>query len=135
MDLTPMLVVKDVAASSEWYRQLLELESAHGGDEFEMLMSEKGELLLMLHHPELEEHPGLETPGQASAGAGVLLYFSVSNLNDVFARAQDMSVEVLTEPEYNPKAHAVEFTARDPDGYLLAVSEQRRSDADDSGEA
>ena len=135
MDLTPMLVVKDVAASSEWYRQLLELEGAHGGDEFEMLMSEKGELLLMLHHPEPDEHPGLETPGQAPAGAGVLLYFSVSNLNDVFARAQDMGVEVLAEPEYNPKAHAVEFAVRDPDGYLLSVSERRGPDADGSGEA
>ncbi len=98
-------------------------------------MSEKGELLLMLHHPEPDEHPGLETPGGASAGSGVLLYVSVSNLNDVLARAQDMSVEVLTEPEYNPKAHAVEFTARDPDGYLLAVSERRGPDADGSGEA
>ena len=134
MDLTPMLVVKDVAASSEWYRRLLELESAHGGDEFEMLMSEGGELLLMLHHAEHDEHPGLETP-DARAGTGVLLYVSVSNLNEVFARAQDMGVEVLAEPEYNPKAHAVEFTARDPDGYLLAVSEWRGSDADDSGEA
>lgn len=135
MDLTPMLVVKDVTASSEWYRRLLELERAHGGDEFEMLMSEKGELLLMLHHTELDEHPGLETPGHARTGSGVLLYVSVSNLNEVFARAQDMGVEVLAEPEYNPKAHAVEFTARDPDGYLLSVSEWRGSDADDSGEA
>jgi len=98
-------------------------------------MSEKGELLLMLHHPELDEHPGLETPGQAPAEAGVLLYFSVSNLNDVFARAQDMGVEVLAEPEYHPKSHAVEFSVRDPDGYLLSVSERRGSDADGSGAA
>ena len=135
MDLTPMLAVKDVAASSEWYRRLLEFEGAHGGDEFEMLMSGKGELLLMLHHTELAEHPGLETPGHARLGSGVLLYVSVSSLNDVFARAQDMGVEVLAEPEYNPKSHAVEFTVKDPDGYLLSVSERRGSDADESGDA
>ncbi len=135
MDLTPMLVVKDVAASSEWYQRLLELEGAHGGDEFEMLMSEKGELMLMLHHPELDEHAGLETPGNARAGSGVLLYVNVSNLNDVFARTQDMGVEVLADPEYNPKSRSVEFTVRDPDGYLLSVSEQRGPDGDGSGEA
>ncbi len=42
MKCTPMIVVRDVPASSRWYQQLLGLESAHGGDEFEMLMGDGG---------------------------------------------------------------------------------------------
>ena len=61
MKCYPMLVVRDVAASSLWYQQLLGAESAHGGAEFDMLMAD-GQLLLTLHHREVEEHPALSIP-------------------------------------------------------------------------
>lgn len=129
-----MIVVNDVPASSQWYQQLLGCKGVHGGDEFEMLMGDDGGLLLLLHHAGENDHAGLEAPLHGHAESGVLLYVSVSDVNGVFARARDMGVEVLAGPEYNPKAHAVEFTARDPDGYLLSVSERRGPDADGPGE-
>ena len=61
-----MLVVADVAASSKWYQELLSLTSAHGGDQFEMLMGEQG-LELMLHHVDFSEHPGIEDPREGTA--------------------------------------------------------------------
>ena len=56
-----MLVVSDVPASSAWYQELLDATSGHGGDEFDMIMSGH-DLLLMLHHSDHVEHPGLAAP-------------------------------------------------------------------------
>jgi catechol 2,3-dioxygenase-like lactoylglutathione lyase family enzyme len=43
-----LLVVTDVEASSRWYQRLPGCRSAHGGPEYERLMSD-GELVLQLH--------------------------------------------------------------------------------------
>ncbi len=71
MKCYPMLVVRDVAASSAWYRQLLGLTSGHGGEEFEMLMA-GDDLALMLHHLDFAEHPAIDDPREGDAGRGVL---------------------------------------------------------------
>ena len=117
-----MLVVRDVPASSRWYQELLGLKSAHGGEEFEMLMGERG-LDLMLHHLDFAEHPGIEDPRQGTPGRGVLLYFTVNDVQAAFERATAMGADLVDEPHYNPNARSVEFTLRDPDGYSLSVSE------------
>ncbi len=124
MNCTAMLVVGDVEASSRWYQQLLGLTGAHGGKEFEMLMA-GDRLQLMLHHRDAAEHPAIPDPEGGSAGRGVLLYFSVDDVEAVFDRARAMEAELLDEPHENPKAGAVEFSLRDPDGYALTVSQWR----------
>lgn len=124
-----MLVVKSVSASSEWYQQLLGLKSGHGGDQFEMLMGEQG-MELMLHHLEFKEHTAVEDPREGTAGRGVLLYFSVSDAQAVFDRAQQMGAATIDEPHYNPNARAIEFSLKDPDGYAISISEWR-GDADE----
>lgn len=121
MKCYPMLVVADVAASSRWYQELLGLKSAHGGDEFEMLMS-GDTLALCLHHRGLDEHPALVDPVGLTPGAGVLLYFSVDDVQPVYERARSMGADLVDEPHENPKAHAIEFSLHDPDGYPLTVS-------------
>ncbi len=123
MKCYPMLVASDVSASSGWYQELLELQSGHGGDEFEMLM-EGREIALLLHARDVDEHPALAIPDGAALGAGVLLYFSVDDVHAVYARAQAMNAVVIDEPHMNPKAHAMEFSLRDPDGYALTVSQR-----------
>ena len=70
MSLTPMIVVESVAESSAWYQKLLALTSAHGGDEFEMLMGEPGQLELMLHHQSFDKHPVLTDPREGTPGPG-----------------------------------------------------------------
>jgi catechol 2,3-dioxygenase-like lactoylglutathione lyase family enzyme len=121
MKCYPIIVVQDVAASSRWYQELLGLTSAHGGDEFEMLMAD-GDLALCLHRREVDEHPALVVPEGATAGAGVLLYFSVDDVAPVHARALEMGADVLDEPHLNELAGATEFSLRDPNGYALTVS-------------
>lgn len=122
MKCSPLIVVRDVEASSAWYQKLLGLTSGHGGDEFEMLMA-GSELALMLHSLDIEEHPVISDPREGSAGRGVLLYFSVESVPDCFARAQTMNADLVDEPHVNPKAHAIEFSLRDPDGYAVTVSQ------------
>ena len=127
MDITPMLVVRNVPASSKWYQGLLELTSAHGGDEFEMLADDEGKLQLFLHHREFSEHPGISDPGEGVPGRGVLLYVSVPDVQACFQRAEEMRASTVDEPHANPKAQGVEFTVKDPDGYAITVSEWRAS--------
>ena len=121
MKCYPMLVVRDVPATSKWYQELLGATSGHGGAEFEMIMA-GGELLLMLHHSDFEEHPGLATPDE-TPGSGVLVYFSVEDVNPVFERAKTMGAKLIDEPHMNEKARSVEFSLYDPDGYALTVSQ------------
>ena len=123
MELTPIIVVQDVEASSAWYQQLFGLKGAHGGDEFEMLMNAEGALQLLLHRSEHGEHAGLETPGLRGSGTGVLFYFSVPDLESYVDRAEEMRVEIVASPNFNEKAHALECTIRDPDGYLITISQ------------
>ena len=128
MELTPMIVVQDVEASSSWYQQLFGLKSAHGGAEFDMLMNADRALQLMLHHVDHAEHAGLETPTPDAVGTGVLLYFSLSDLESCVDRAEEMGVEIVAEPHFNEKALSQECTIRDPDGYLITISKWQGGD-------
>ena len=122
--LTPMLVVRDVEASSAWYVELFGFSSGHGGDRFEMLLGPDGELALMLHHPEFEAHPGMTDPREGTPGRGILLYLRTADAQAVFDRATAMGADCLDEPHLNPNSHAIEFTLRDPDGYPISVSQR-----------
>ena len=127
MNCTPMIVTADVPASSRWYREILGLESGHGGDEFEMLMSDAGELVLMLHHLDFTEHGAIADPREGEPGRGVLLYFSVDDVQAVFERSSAANADLIDEPHLNPNARSIEFSLRDPDGYALSVSEWQGS--------
>jgi hypothetical protein len=53
----PLIAVTDVEASSRWYQRLLGCQSAHGGAEYERLVS-NGVLILQLHSFDVEHHHG-----------------------------------------------------------------------------
>ena len=53
----PLIAVTDVEASSRWYQRLLGCRSAHGGAEYERLVSNDA-LILQLHSFEVEHHHG-----------------------------------------------------------------------------
>ncbi len=50
MKAQPMITVQDVRRSADWYERVLGFQSAHGGTEYEQLLSD-GELVLQLHDP------------------------------------------------------------------------------------
>ena len=116
----PMLTCASVSASSEWYQATLGLASAHGGDEYEMLMHD-GTLVLQLHEIDAHEHPYLIDP-EVRVGNGVALYFESADYAAVVDRISGTDADVLEPDHLNPLAQHREIWLRDPDGYVIVVS-------------
>jgi predicted enzyme related to lactoylglutathione lyase len=117
-----MLFVKNVPESSAWYQELLGAKSAHGGEEFEMIVDDDKNLLFQLHRLEGDEHGINLSEDSSPRGAGVLVYVSVDDVQATFARATEMQAQVVDPPNYVALAGHTEFIVKDPDGYAIAVS-------------
>lgn len=117
----PMIAVRDVPASAEWYRSLLGCASDHGRRDFDRLVDD-GRVLLMLHQLQAEEH-GLTEPVVGAVGSGFLLWIYVSDLDAVYLRAKRLKAPIVVEPHDNPQTGWREFTLRDPDGYSVAIAQ------------
>lgn len=116
-----ILGVKNVKKSAEWYQTLLNCSSSHGGSTFEILTDKKGTVILSLHKWGEHDHPTLKDP-QLTPGNGLILYFKVNNLDEVWEKAQSMNVFIEESPHINPKSHLKEFSLRDLDGYYISIS-------------
>ncbi len=117
----PLIVVRDVQASSRFYGQILGAESAHGGEEYEQLVSD-GELILQLHHIEVEDHHGPLASPEVPLGNGALLWFEVSDFEAAAERAKSVEAQVERDAHVNPNAKQWELWLRDPDGYLVVLA-------------
>ena len=91
--LETIIAVKDVAKSSKWYQGLLNFKSNHGGDNFEMLANQKGEVIFCLHRWDEHDHPTMKHPNIA-VGNGLILYFRVSELNAVWCYAVRICMKI-----------------------------------------
>lgn len=116
-----MIVVRDVPASSRFYARILQAESAHGGDEYEQLMSE-GELVLQLHHIGVEHHHGALASEDVPVGNGALLWFEVSDFPAAAERVKAVGAVIERDVHVNPNAGQQEIWLRDPDGYLVVLA-------------
>jgi hypothetical protein len=68
----PLICVHDVEASSRWYQRLLGCRSAHGGPEYERLVS-NGRLILQLHRWDVgHDHGPIGDQNLKPYGNGVL---------------------------------------------------------------
>ena len=122
----PLIVVRDVEASSRWYQQLLGCESAHGGREYERLVV--GERLIMqLHAWDVDHHHGHMGDPNVARGNGVLLWFEIDDFDAAVARVRELRAETVLEPHRNPPegpggpAHR-EVWLRDLDGYVVVLA-------------
>ncbi len=120
----PLIAVRDVRASSRWYRELLAADSlpehSHR-DIYERILC-GGDPVLQLHAWDHENHPNLTNRDAAPAGHGVLLWFEVSNFDAVVANARALHAEVVLEPHVNPRPQHREMWLRDPDGYVVVIA-------------
>lgn len=116
-----MITCASVSAASAWYQHVLGLESGHGGDEYEMLMSD-GTLVLQLHELDVHEHPHLVRQGEPLGGNGVAVWFEADDYPDVVARIERTNAQVVEHDHVNPLAHHREIWLRDLDGYVVVVS-------------
>jgi len=116
-----MVVVRDVPASSRFYQQVLGAESGHGGDAYEQIVVD-GEIVLQLHHVDVEDHHGPLADPDQPFGNGVLLWFEVSDFDAAVERVRATDAQVVTDVHTNPNALQPEIWLRDPDGYLVVLA-------------
>ena len=121
MRAQPMITCASVSAASSWYQHVLGLESAHGVDEYEMLVS-GDTLVLQLHELDVHEHPHLVRDGQPLGGNGVAIWFESDDYAAVVDRIRRTNANVVEDDHVNPLAHHREIWLRDLDGYVVVVS-------------
>src|SRR3954470_15562696 len=96
----PLIAVRDVRKSSQWYARLLaaqrtsELMRSDHADRYDRLLS-GGSLILHLHAWGEHDHPNLVRPEGKPQGNGFLLWFEVDDFDAAVARARDLNAKVL----------------------------------------
>jgi catechol 2,3-dioxygenase-like lactoylglutathione lyase family enzyme len=117
----PLIVSRDVPAASRFYTQLLGVESGHGGDEYEQVVSE-GEILLQIHALDAMDHHGPLASADVPLGNGILVWFEVADFDSTVERARKLGCPIERDVHTNPNARQQEIWLRDPDGYVVVVA-------------
>ncbi|RMA64700.1 VOC family protein [Ulvibacter antarcticus] len=120
--LDPIIAVKDVEASSKWYQTVFGCKSMHGGNEFDVLISENDEVLICLHKWGAHEHPTMKKPS-IGPGNGLILYFRTENMKIIRQNVKKMGSIVEEDIRLNSNSRRMEFSLRNPDGNYLTISE------------
>jgi hypothetical protein len=126
MNPQPLICVSDVEASSRWYQVLLGCQSAHGGSEYERLVS-NGRLILQLHRWDVAHHHGPIGDPTIPYGNGVLLWFELDDFDAAVARAENLNAEIVmprhrNPPDVNGGPNHWEIWLRDPNGYTVVLA-------------
>src|SRR5699024_11061442 len=118
----PIIAVKNVKASAEWYRKIFGFNNAHGGDHFAVLTTKENEIILCLHAWERDNHPTMTNPN-IKIGNGLLLYFRTADWREIKQNLDKIGWTFEEEIHQNENSLKQEFSFRDPDGYFLTVTE------------
>src|SRR5689334_20995385 len=104
IEAQPLIAVRDVRASSRWYRELLGADSLteHRHRDIYDRISSKGQLLLQLHAWDEEDHPNLVNAAAAPVAHGVVLWFQLDDFDSAVERAKALRAEVIEGPYVNP---------------------------------
>lgn len=144
MRAQPLIMVRDVEASSKFYRQLLGCtlggadgrgHQAKGPAAYEGLYDPRAHhtewgtdgLILQLHAWATDHRHSQAGDPDRRVGNGAVLWFEVEDFDDAVERARGLEARVLIDVEFNPNARHREFWIADPDGYtvvLASVSEE-----------
>jgi uncharacterized glyoxalase superfamily protein PhnB len=123
--LTPNLVVRDVAASMEFYSSVLGFEPAiKVPDEppyvFGSVTSGSVEIFFNDRKAVAEDYPPL---GARPAGGALTLFMEVEGVEEVLAAVQKSSAKIvmpLKEQFYGMR----EFAFEDPEGWIITIAER-----------
>jgi len=120
--IDPIIAVKDIEASLNWYQQVFGFRKIHGGNEFAVLVSENDEILLCLHKWEEHHHPTMTNP-DVTPGNGLILYIRTEDINSMRQNVDKIGGVVEDDIHLNPNSLKKEFSIKDPDGYYLTITE------------
>lgn len=119
MKSKPMINVKDVVISREFYQQALGFKGAHGGDKYERLTS-NGEEMLQLHAMHAPEHPEMWDT-ESPVGNGVVFWFQTDDFDADIERIKATGTQIIAGPLVPKYQNRREFWFKDPDGYLIVI--------------
>ena len=119
--MDPIIAVENVQSSAQWYQQIFGWQSHHGGDIFDVLRDEDGEVRLCLHSWGEHEHPTMIHP--QAPGNGLILYVRTPHMEHIRKRVEQAGLVVERDIYVNPNSQQREFSLRDLDGYFLIISE------------
>jgi predicted enzyme related to lactoylglutathione lyase len=125
--LDPIIAVRNIETSSKWYQSIFNWKSMHGGNHFEVLVSEDDEVCICLHPWGTHGHPTMKDP-DVTPGNGLILYFRTENMDAIRQNVEKMGAAVEEDIHLNPNSKKMEFSLRDPDGYYITVSEFHKYD-------
>lgn len=121
MNVHPMIAVKDVEASSQFYQRLLGAKSIHGGDEYDQLAVD-GKMLLQLHDCREDPNHGPLRDLAIMPGNGFILWFTTDHFEAQLERVNAMGLTLDREPSLNPFSLSMEIWLKDLDGYQLVIA-------------
>jgi Glyoxalase/Bleomycin resistance protein/Dioxygenase superfamily len=133
----PGIRVSDTVASSEWYRFLLNCQSAldeHSPDRirFDQLVDSDGAVLLCLL--QWDAHEDHWAGDQSGIGRGVELYFVVDDFDDVLERVDQLRAEMVQENRPLTEAFQTrELKILDRDGYVVGIGDRSKGWLANSG--
>jgi catechol 2,3-dioxygenase-like lactoylglutathione lyase family enzyme len=126
----PLIVCRNVPASSRFYERLIGCAASHGGEEYQRLVdpklhhSEYGSdgLILQLHAWDVDHHHGPMAEEGKPLGNGVLLWFEIDDFDAAVARVRELGAPIVMEPHRNPNAKHREIWVKDLDGYTVVLA-------------
>jgi catechol 2,3-dioxygenase-like lactoylglutathione lyase family enzyme len=122
MHSVPMIAVKDVRASAEWYGRLLGCRFDLVAEDFARLRDDD-RILVVLHARHADEHRAWSAGASRAPGDGFLLWIVADDFDAVCRRASELHAKIVVEPHRNDAGDARELVLRDPDGYAIAITE------------
>jgi catechol 2,3-dioxygenase-like lactoylglutathione lyase family enzyme len=137
MRAQPLLVCRDVEASSRFYQRLLgcksgheDVEGRHSRGEYERLVDPKAHhtqwgsdgLILQLHAWKADHHHGHLGDPTRPVGNGVMVWFEVDDFDAAVARARALKARVILDVHVNPNAQHRELWLADLDGYTVVLA-------------
>lgn len=118
------LLVSDLARSVQFYRTLL--DRAPTSEDARHARFDLGPISLIIHEDltPAEISLWMVDPRPSRRGWGVYLTFPTADLEGTHEKVTAIGAEILTAPRATSWG-SVMFIVKDPDGYLLEISQQR----------
>lgn len=114
MPFFPKLMVKDINKSTKWYEMALGFESMF------KYRNRKNEIIM--NHLRLNKYQDIMLIQKTDFVVGTGIYLNLL-VNDISEKIKQVSPKVIQEPLTERPWNATEVTIKDPDGYLITLTQ------------